>query len=54
MKFGTKIRTLYEHSQVGTIVTKRHRVPGPGWHIVRFDDGSRLCIHEDMMVIRND
>ena len=60
MKIGTKIRTLYQFSETGTIVkprTKRGEGTGgmPGWHMVQFDfDGGRAVIHENMMVVRND
>lgn len=56
MQIGTKVRTTYEHSETGVIVKARksEAPPSADWHIVRSDiDGARLCIHRDMMVIRN-
>ena len=57
MPIGTKIRTLYYHSETGVIVkpTARQRTPNAEWFIVRWDvDGKKACIHRSMMVIRND
>lgn len=51
MKRGTKIVTLYEHSQTGEIVRPVKKLSG--WYLVRFDDGSRMTIHGDMMAVRN-
>ena len=58
-KVGDAIRTTYQWSETGRIVKPRARygesVPGPGWHAVRFDsNGGRMCIHQDMMVLRNE
>lgn len=53
---GTKIRTLYQHSETGTVIKPRKvnlPLPGPGWVIVRFDDGGGACIHESMLAIAN-
>lgn len=59
-KFGTRIETLgfpaiggypaVEPEQL-TIVKPRagERVPGPGWHIVRFSHGGKLCMHESRL-----
>lgn len=53
MKRGTKIRTTYEHSQTGVIIGPAKHMPA-GWWRVRFDDsGGVMCIHADMLVIRN-
>jgi hypothetical protein len=58
MQVGTKVRTLYEHSETGTIVRPRKinlPLPSPHWFIIKFDrDGGKLCVHRDMMTIRND
>ena len=56
MQIGTKIRTLYEHSETATIVKPRkgQTPPTPDWFIVKFDAGGKGCIHKSMMVIRND
>jgi hypothetical protein len=55
---GAKVRTLYQHSETGTIVRPRKvnlPLPGPDWFIVQFDsDGKKLCIHRSMFVVRND
>lgn len=57
MQIGTKVRTLYEHSETGTIVRPRKvslPLPSPDWFIIQFDDdGGRLCIHRDMLAVRN-
>ena len=57
MKTGTKIRTLFEHSETGTIVRPRKvnlPLPSADWVIVQLDDGGdRLCMHRDMFVVRN-
>lgn len=56
MTIGTKVRTLYEHSETGVIVRPRkgQSVPSADWHLVQFDqDGARLCIHESMLTLSN-
>lgn len=54
---GTKVRTLYEHSETGTIINPPKAslpLPGPDWHVVKFDvDGVYLCIHRSMFSISN-
>lgn len=57
LPIGTKVRTLYQHSETATII-KPPRVslplPSPDWFIVKSDiDGARLCIHRDMLAVRN-
>jgi len=57
MTFGTKVRTLYQHSETGTII-KPPKVslplPGPDWYVIKFDsDGGRLCIHRSMFAVSN-
>ncbi len=62
MKFSRndRIRTTYHYSQTGRIVRYEpipsHENPGTmmEWYQVRFDDGSRACIHADMMNRAND
>lgn len=53
IKTGTRIEVFVSHPQ-GTNETARiarwTRVSGPrreGWHIVKFADGGKLCIHEE-------
>lgn len=57
MTIGTKVRTLYEHSEAGTIVKPRKEslpLPGPDWFVIKFDaDGKKACIHRSMMAVRN-
>lgn len=56
MKIGTKVRTLYQHSETGTVVKPRkgESTPTPEWNVVRFDlDGARGCIHNDMLTLSN-
>jgi hypothetical protein len=56
MTIGTKVRTLYQHSETGIIVKPRkgEGTPTPEWFIIRFDlDGAKLCIHRSMFVVRN-
>ena len=49
---GTRIETISKWPGVPTEHAKIARprrgesVPGPGWHIVEFQDGGRLCMHE--------
>lgn len=65
MKPGTKI-VLHGTPSFGgfpavapepaTIVRWNERINGPratmvGWHIVRFSDGGRLCVHESRFTI---
>jgi hypothetical protein len=57
LKHGTRIEThgfpafggypAVEPEQL-TVVKPRadEAVPGPGWHIVRFANGGKLCMHE--------
>lgn len=55
---GTKVRTLYQHSETGTIVRPRKvnlPLPSSDWFIIQWDsDGRKSCIHRDMFVARND
>lgn len=55
---GTKVRTLYQHSETGTLVRPRNvnlPMPGPDWFIIQFDsDGKKSCIHRSMFAVRND
>lgn len=56
MKIGTKVRTLYQHSETGMIVKPRkgEGTPSSDWYIVKFDrDGAKLCIHRSMLSISN-
>ena len=56
LKIGTKVRTLYQHSETGTVVKPRkgEGVPTPEWFIVKFDrDGGKLCIHRTMLAVSN-
>ncbi len=56
MTIGTKVRTLYEHSETGQIVKPRKgcEPPSADWFTVQFDsDDRRLCIHREMLAIRN-
>jgi hypothetical protein len=57
MTIGTKVRTLYEHSETGKIVKPRKEnlpLPGADWFIIKFDrDGKKACIHRSMMAISN-
>ena len=57
MQIGTKVRTLFQHSETGTIVRPRKvnlPLPSPDWVIVQLDDdGDRLCMHRDMLAVRN-
>ena len=57
MKVGTKVLTLYEHSETGIICRPRKAnlpMPGPDWLIVKFDrDGAKACIHRDMLAVSN-
>ena len=57
MRFGTRVETWsfpaiggYPAVEPEQLVIVRPRkgqeVPGPGWHIVRFADGGKLCMHE--------
>lgn len=52
---GKKVRTLYEHSETGTIVKPRRGegTPTPDWFIIRFDEGGRACIHREMFSLAN-
>jgi hypothetical protein len=52
MKTGTRIEVFVAHPQgqneLATIA-RWTKVSGPrreGWHIVKFSDGGKLCIHE--------
>lgn len=57
MKIGDKVRTTYQHSWTGTIVRPRksETPPSAEWFIVRDDErGGKVCIHQSMLVIRND
>lgn len=58
--YGTKVRTLYEHSETATVVKPRkgESLPSTGWHIVQFDDDEygkcgRLCVHREMLALSN-
>ena len=57
IKPGTPVRTLYQHSETGTICKPTRAalpLPGPDWHIIKFDhDGGKLCIHRSMFAISN-
>lgn len=56
MTLGTKVRTLYEHSETGVIVRPRKNegTPSAEWFIVRLDnDGARACIHQSMLALSN-
>lgn len=56
MTIGTKVRTLYQHSETGQIVKPRksETPPSADWFIVKFDsDGKKLCIHRSMLAVRN-
>ena len=49
MKPGTRIETLGQHAERARICRPRPEnlpLPGPGWHIVRFEAGGKLCVHE--------
>ena len=54
---GTKVRTLYHHSETATIVKPRKAnlpLPGPDWYLIKFDsDGGKACIHRNMFAISN-
>lgn len=53
---GKRVRTLYEHSEAGTIVRPRRAnlpLPGPDWFIIRFDDGQKACINRSMFALAN-
>jgi hypothetical protein len=58
MTYGTKVRTLYEHSETGVICrpTKASLpMPNADWFVIKFDrDGGKLCVHRSMLAIRND
>ncbi len=57
MNIGTKVRTLYEHSETAAVVKPRANegVPSADWFIIRWDaDGKRACCHRDVLAIRND
>jgi hypothetical protein len=57
LAIGTKVQTLYEHSETATVVrpTKASLpLPGPDWCLIQFDsDGERLCAHRDMLAVSN-
>lgn len=56
MKIGDKVRTLYQHSWTGTIVRPRksETPPSADWFVVRDDDGGgKVCVHRDMLTLRN-
>lgn len=55
LKAGTRIETRSSQPERATIARwtatngpiKNHVSPtNGGWHIVRFEDGGRLCVHE--------
>ncbi len=54
---GTKVRTLYEHSETGTVIKPGKEslpMPGPDWCIVKFDrDGKKACLHRSMLALSN-
>ena len=57
MTFGTKVRTLYQHSETGTII-KPPKValplPGPDWYVIKWDiDGHKAVIHRSMFAVSN-
>lgn len=57
MKIGTKVRTLYQHSETGTVVKNRKDEggPSPEWYIVKSDiDGARMCLHKNMLTLSNE
>ncbi len=58
MQIGTKVRTLYQHSETAVIVKPRREnlpLPGPGWFIIKWDsDGGKSCCHRDMLAVRNE
>lgn len=55
--FGKRVRTTYQHSELGTIVKPRKSqlpAPGDGWYVIRFDDGGgQLYIHRSMFNFAN-
>lgn len=57
IRAGTKVRTLYDHSETGTVLRPRKESlpkPGPDWFLVRFDhDGGKLYIHREMFAVSN-
>jgi hypothetical protein len=57
MKVGTKVRTLYEHSELATIVKpRREQLPKPGddWFLIKFElDGKKIYCHRDMLAAAN-
>ena len=57
MTAGTKVRTLYQHSETGTVCrpTKENLpMPGPEWFVVKYDrDGAKAVIHRNMLALAN-
>ena len=57
MHAGTKVRTLYQHSETGQIVKPRkgETPPSADWFVVKFDcDAAKMFIHRDMLAVRNE
>lgn len=57
MEIGTKVRTLYQHSERATVVKPRKvnlPMPGPDWLLIRFEDGKQVCCHRSMVAVCND
>jgi hypothetical protein len=61
LKIGTKVRTLYDHSETGTVTRHIKKIHGDlpndldgQWHLIRFDrDGKLGTIHRNMLAISN-
>lgn len=57
IKTGTKVRTLYQHSESAVVVKPRKSAlpkPGPDWFLIRFDsDGKHLYCHRTMFAVAN-
>lgn len=56
VKPGTKVRTLYQFSETGTILRPRKvnlPLPGPDWYMISFDAGGGACIHRSMFTLAN-
>ena len=59
MKIGTKVIVRFavgDHVETGRIVRPRrgHGAPPPGWRVVEFDSGGRMCVHEEMLALRGE
>lgn len=51
LKTGTRIEFTPAGGEPELAMIARLRksnlpLPGPGWHVVQFSDGGRLCMHE--------